>query len=36
VLPGKYELWIGGGQPADGPGVWTGFTVTGEPVELPK
>ena len=36
VLPGEYKLWIGGGQPADGPGVWTGFTVTGEPVELPK
>jgi len=36
VLPGEYKLWIGGGQPGDGPGVWTGFTVTGEPVDLPK
>jgi beta-glucosidase len=36
VLPGEYRLWIGGGQPGDGPGVWTRFTVTGEPVELPK
>jgi beta-glucosidase len=36
VVPGEYKLWIGGGQPGDGPGVWTGFTVTGEPVELPK
>jgi beta-glucosidase len=36
VVPGEYKLWIGGGQPGDGPGVWTQFTVTGEPVELPK
>jgi beta-glucosidase len=36
VLPGEYKLWIGGGQPGDGPGVWTSFTVTGEPVDLPK
>jgi beta-glucosidase len=36
VLPGEYKLWIGGGQPGDGPGVWTSFVVTGEPVELPK
>jgi beta-glucosidase len=36
VVPGEYKLWIGGGQPGDGPGVWTSFTVTGEPVELPK
>jgi beta-glucosidase len=36
VLAGEYKLWIGGGQPGDGPGVWTGFTVTGEPVDLPK
>jgi beta-glucosidase len=36
VVPGEYKLWIGGGQPGDGPGTWTQFTVTGEPVELPK
>jgi beta-glucosidase len=36
VVPGEYKLWIGGGQPGDGPGVWSRFTVTGEPVELPK
>ena len=36
VVPGEYKLWIGGGQPGDGPGAWTSFTVTGEPVELPK
>ncbi|HEX8446089.1 MAG TPA: glycoside hydrolase family 3 C-terminal domain-containing protein [Sphingomonas sp.] len=36
VLPGAYRLWIGGGQPGDGPGVWTGFTVTGAALELPK
>jgi beta-glucosidase len=36
VVPGEYKLWIGGGQPGDGPGVWTSFTVTGEPLELPK
>ncbi|MFS0773786.1 glycoside hydrolase family 3 C-terminal domain-containing protein [Sphingomonas sp. 1P08PE] len=36
VLPGAYRLWIGGGQPGDAPGVWTGFTVTGDPLELPR
>jgi beta-glucosidase len=36
VRPGEYKLWIGGGQPGDGAGAWTGFTVTGVPVELPK
>ena len=36
VLTGEYKLWIGGGQPGDGPGAWTSFIVTGEPVELPK
>jgi beta-glucosidase len=36
VLPGEYRLWLGGGQPGDGPGVWSRFTVTGAPVALPK
>jgi beta-glucosidase len=36
VLPGQYRLWVGGGQPSDGPGLWTSFTVTGAPMELPK
>jgi beta-glucosidase len=36
VLSGDYKLWTGGGQPGDGPGAWISFTVTGEPVELPK
>jgi beta-glucosidase len=36
VLPGEYRLWLGGGQPGDGPGVWTRFIVTGAPVVLPK
>ena len=36
VLPGAYRLWIGGGQPGDAPGGWTGFTITGAPVDLPK
>ena len=36
VLPGEYRLWLGGGQPGDGPGVWTRFTVTGAPMILPK
>jgi beta-glucosidase len=36
VIPGDYRLWIGGGQPGDGAGAWTQFTVTGQPMELPK
>ncbi len=36
LLPGAYRLWIGGGQPGDAPGAWTGFTITGDPLELPK
>lgn len=36
LLPGTYRLWIGGSQPGDGPGVWTGFRVIGQPMELPK
>lgn len=36
VLPGAYRLWIGGGQPGDGAGQWTDFTLTGDAQELPK
>jgi beta-glucosidase len=36
IAPGTYRLWIGGGQPDSAPGAWTGFTVTGADVELPK
>ncbi|UIJ44310.1 glycoside hydrolase family 3 C-terminal domain-containing protein [Sphingomonas cannabina] len=36
VLPGRYRLWLGGGQPQDGAGQWTEFTLTGEPETLPK
>ncbi len=35
VVPGEYRLHIGGGQPGDGPGVDTVFTVTGTR-DLPK
>ncbi|MCK8456633.1 glycoside hydrolase family 3 protein [Sphingomonas faeni] len=35
VVPGEYRLHIGGGQPGDGPGVETVFTVTGSK-DLPK
>lgn len=36
VLPGVYQLWLGGGQPGDADGVWSQFVVTGQAVELPK
>jgi beta-glucosidase len=36
VLPGAYRLWLGGGQPGDGPGAWTGFTLSGDAWELPR
>ncbi|WP_448662950.1 glycoside hydrolase family 3 C-terminal domain-containing protein [Sphingomonas sp. CJ20] len=36
VQPGVYRLWIGGGQPGDGAGKWTDFTLTGAAQELPK
>lgn len=36
VLPGTYKLWLGGGQPGDGAGGWTEFTLAGDAVELPK
>ena len=36
ILPGTYKLYIGGGQPGDGAGQWTQFTVTGTAQDLPK
>ena len=36
VQPGAYRLYIGGGQPGDGAGVWHDFMVTGTDRELPK
>jgi beta-glucosidase len=36
VVPGAYRLWVGGGQPGDGPGQWAGFTLSGDAQELPK
>ncbi len=36
VLPGRYRIWIGGGQPDASPGVWTDITLTGAAQDLPK
>ncbi|MFV0622501.1 glycoside hydrolase family 3 C-terminal domain-containing protein [Sphingomonas sp. ac-8] len=36
VQPGAYRLYVGGGQPDDGAGAWTDFTVTGDARELAK
>ncbi|MBN8806814.1 MAG: glycoside hydrolase family 3 C-terminal domain-containing protein [Sphingomonas sp.] len=36
VLPGRYRIWIGGGQPGDGPGQWVEVDLTGSAVVLPK
>lgn len=36
VLPGKYRVWIGGGQPETAPGGWAEFTLSGTARELPK
>jgi beta-glucosidase len=36
VQPGAYRLYVGGGQPGDGVGAWTDFTVAGEARELAK
>ena len=36
VLPGKYRVWIGGGQPGDGPGQWVEAILSGSARELPK
>jgi beta-glucosidase len=36
VVPGAYRLWVGGGQPGDGPGQWADFTLVGDAYELPR
>jgi beta-glucosidase len=36
VQPGAYRLYVGGGQPGDGAGAWTDFTLTGDARELAK
>ncbi len=36
VLPGRYRIWIGGGQPGDGPGQWVETALTGAAQVLPK
>ena len=36
VVPGRYRIWIGGGQPGDGPGQWIEVRLQGKAMELPK
>jgi beta-glucosidase len=36
ILPGRYRLFVGGGQPGDADGVWTELTITGERTVLPR
>lgn len=36
VLPGRYRLWIGGGQPGTAAGQWVDAELTGNAQELPK
>ena len=36
VLPGRYRLWIGGGQPGTAAGQWVEAELTGNAQELPK
>jgi beta-glucosidase len=36
VAPGRYRIWIGGGQPGDGAGQWIETELTGTAQELPK
>ncbi|GGO97963.1 glycoside hydrolase family 3 C-terminal domain-containing protein [Stakelama pacifica] len=36
VLPGKYRVWVGGGQPGDGAGQWVEFNLDGQGMVLPK
>lgn len=36
IVPGRYRIYVGGGQPGDGAGQWTDLTITGAAVELPK
>ncbi len=40
IVPGRYRLFVAGGQPGDaeatGGGVWTDVTITGDRIVLPK
>ncbi|RZM06905.1 MAG: glycoside hydrolase family 3 protein, partial [Sphingomonas sp.] len=36
VVPGRYRLFVGGGQPGDAAGIWTDVTITGTRTVLPK
>jgi beta-glucosidase len=36
VVPGKYRLFVAGGQPDDAAGLWTDVTITGTRTVLPK
>jgi beta-glucosidase len=36
VVPGKYRLFVAGGQPGDAAGLWTDVTITGTRTVLPK
>ncbi|EIZ78368.1 glycosyl hydrolase family 3 N terminal domain protein [Novosphingobium sp. Rr 2-17] len=36
LVPGEYRVWVGSGQPGDGPGAWSTFTLTGDARELAK
>ena len=36
VVPGRYRLFVAGGQPGDAEGVWTDVTITGERAVLPR
>ena len=36
VVPGRYRIWVGGGQPNDGAGQWVETELTGAAQELPK
>lgn len=35
ILPGRYRLFVGGGQPDDAAGVWSDLTITGARTPLP-
>lgn len=36
VLPGRYRIWVGGGQPGDGAGQWLDATLFGAAQMLPR
>jgi beta-glucosidase len=36
VVPGRYTVYLGGGQPGHAQTVKTALTVTGSPSQLPK